>query len=184
MKKLNVTKEELISLGIDIAKEDGLSNITIRDFAKKADVSIGTVYHYFENKDNLLSEIIEGYWDKTINDEIENIVTNSTDFINSIEQIYSILFIKSSDFHKFLIRDLMSIKSKTTSCQMNYHLEELKDQINTLLENHNDILLKINSFSNKDKFLNYLVDNIFSSLRRKDKSLGFMKDSLTIIFNL
>lgn len=182
MKKLNITREELILTGMDIAKKEGLSNITIRSFATKADVSIGTVYHYFENKDNLLSEIIEGYWNETIDKEIELIVDNSTDFIKSIEDIYTLLLNKSLEFHEFLIKDLMSIKGHSSN-QMDYHLEEVKNKFKKLTINHEKVLKKVEEISNLDDFLNYLVDNIFTSLKRKNKDLGFMQKSLEIILN-
>lgn len=182
MKKLSITKEELIDLGIEIAKKDGLGEITIRNFAKNAGVSVGTVYLYFENKDNLLSEIIEGFWNDTINNNIENIINHSENFIISLDEIYSLLYKRSSEFHKFLIRDMMKMGS--SSCSMDFHLNELKNKLCKLTEKYPDIYKKISRVSSIEDFLNYLVDNIFSSLRRKDNHLLFVRESLIILFDL
>lgn len=182
MKKLNITKEELIDLGIQIAKKDGLGKITIRNFANNAGVSVGTVYHYFEDKDNLLSEIIEGFWNDIMNNNIENIINHSENFIISLDEIYNLLYKRSSEFHKFLIRDMMKMGSN--SCSMDFYLNELKNKLCQLTEKHPDIYKKISRVSSIEDFLNYLVDNIFSSLRRKDNHLLFVRESLIILFDL
>lgn len=51
------TKEKIYQSGVSLMKYHGYENITVSQIAKKADVSIGTFYHHFPSKFDLLVEI-------------------------------------------------------------------------------------------------------------------------------
>lgn len=48
------SKERIIESTIDIIKKQGADAVTVRNVCDKADLSIGTFYHYFRDKDDLL----------------------------------------------------------------------------------------------------------------------------------
>ena len=43
---------------------DRPTQLTLRDVARKADVSLGTIAYYFENKDTLLEACLDGYYER------------------------------------------------------------------------------------------------------------------------
>ena len=48
------SKEKIINTTISIIKENGADNITVRDVCSRAGLSVGTFYHYFRDKDDLM----------------------------------------------------------------------------------------------------------------------------------
>ncbi|MGB8454240.1 MAG: TetR/AcrR family transcriptional regulator [Anaerocolumna sp.] len=56
-KQALATKKRIYNSGIRLIKQHGYENITVAQIAKKADVSIGTFYHHFQSKFDLLAEI-------------------------------------------------------------------------------------------------------------------------------
>ncbi len=50
------TKKYIYECGIELIRHYGYDNVTVEDIAKQAKVSIGTFYHYFVSKSDLLEE--------------------------------------------------------------------------------------------------------------------------------
>lgn len=51
------TKNTIYNAAIELMDADGFDNITIADISKKAGVSVGSFYHYFGSKHEILAEI-------------------------------------------------------------------------------------------------------------------------------
>ena len=53
------TKTRIYNAAIELMERKGFENITIADISKKAGVSVGAFYHYFESKNDILVEIFD-----------------------------------------------------------------------------------------------------------------------------
>lgn len=51
------TKKRIYNCGIELIQSNGFDQVTVEEIAKKAQVSVGTFYHYFSSKFDLLAEI-------------------------------------------------------------------------------------------------------------------------------
>jgi TetR/AcrR family fatty acid metabolism transcriptional regulator len=51
------TKNRIYTAAIDLMDRDGFEKITIADISRKAGVSVGAFYHYFDSKNDILAEI-------------------------------------------------------------------------------------------------------------------------------
>ena len=51
------TRNRIYTAAIELMEEKGFGNFTIEDISKKADVSVGAFYHYFDSKNDILAEI-------------------------------------------------------------------------------------------------------------------------------
>ena len=49
-------RERVLRAAIELAAEGGYDGVQMRAVAERADVALGTVYHYFSSKDHLLAE--------------------------------------------------------------------------------------------------------------------------------
>ena len=54
-------RSRLIRAALELAAEGGYDGVQMRDVAQRADVALGTVYHYFTSKDHLLAESMVEY---------------------------------------------------------------------------------------------------------------------------
>lgn len=61
-----------------ILLEHGYEQLTIRNVARICDVAVGTVYRYFDSKDDLVAEIMHGDWDPALQRMREAAETVST----------------------------------------------------------------------------------------------------------
>ena len=76
------TRNKIYKIAFDLMKQKGFDNITIEDISKKAGVSVGTFYHYFKSKNDILFEIYHRA-DEYFNDKVLNKLKSD----NSLEQI-------------------------------------------------------------------------------------------------
>ena len=65
MRQKVLSKEIIIDIAEEIIKEEGLDACTARYLAAKANCAIGTIYNYFDSRDDLLDHIFKSSWNKT-----------------------------------------------------------------------------------------------------------------------
>lgn len=51
------TRHRIYTSAIELMEENGFGNFTIEDISKRAGVSVGAFYHYFDSKNDILAEI-------------------------------------------------------------------------------------------------------------------------------
>jgi TetR/AcrR family transcriptional regulator, fatty acid metabolism regulator protein len=62
--ELKKEKQQVIfDSALKVIKGKGFHQARIADIAKEAGISYGLVYHYFRNKEDLLNEILDQWWD-------------------------------------------------------------------------------------------------------------------------
>ena len=76
------TRNRIYSSAIELMEENGFGNFTIEDISKRAGVSVGAFYHYFDSKNDILAEIFY-----RADDYFSNYVVNSINNKSIIEQI-------------------------------------------------------------------------------------------------
>ena len=82
MNKIVTSKEEILQTSRKLIQQHGWSAVSIRSVAAACDVSVGSIYNYFDSKTDLVGATIESVWqeifhkpeEKTIfqNDERRN----------------------------------------------------------------------------------------------------------------
>lgn len=63
-------RERIVRAAIELAAEGGYDAVQMRDVAARADVALGTIYHYFSSKDHLLAATLV-QWSRDLRDQLE-----------------------------------------------------------------------------------------------------------------
>lgn len=99
-KKIKVgRREELIQIAVDFFSENGFQGTSIRDIANKLGVSISVIYHYFNNKEELWSAIIE-YSVKNLPEKLELAVMGGGHALERLRRLLRAHLTASSDYSK------------------------------------------------------------------------------------
>ena len=77
----------MIEAALELAAEGGYDGVQMRGVAERADVALGTVYHYFTSKDHLLAESMVEYI-RQLSDWVEHYPAVGT---NSYERVLDLL---------------------------------------------------------------------------------------------
>lgn len=166
LRKLILNKTKIIAI------EDGVEAINIRLIAKRSNISIGTVYNYFDNKDDILLELTQEYWQDALKDMSDKIKDDL--FYININKIFIFLNEKIDDLASVLMNSLENIKPTAKNC-MNEMQKSLSQQIISLIDMDYRIKKEIwNEIFTKDKFAEFIIIHIFFSLKQKQKNIDFL----------
>ncbi len=73
-KKSEITKEAVYTAALELMVEKGFRGATIRDICKRANVSVGTFYSYYQNKRDIIREVYlpgDAFFLETVSHELE-----------------------------------------------------------------------------------------------------------------
>jgi AcrR family transcriptional regulator len=74
-------KEKILSSALQLFCEKGYYNTTTNEIAQRAEVSIGSLYSYFKDKDTIFLEVLDRYHDKFA--LAKNEITNNLDLLKT-----------------------------------------------------------------------------------------------------
>ncbi len=178
-------KDRIIEAGFELICENGYYNTNTAEIAKKADVSTGIVYQYFNDKHDILMEAIEKYGDdiffpmlkisykeinitnfnETIRNMIENYVSNHKVSKIAHEEIMAMVHSDKDIADYYYKRELeMTDALKTILIKNNFNEQNLYEKVHVmigLIDNlcHEKIYHKHSSM-NYDIMTNIVIENI------------------------
>lgn len=178
-------KDRIIEAGFELICENGYYNTNTAEIAKKADVSTGIVYQYFNDKHDILMEAIEKYgediffpmlklsykeinitnFNETIRNMIENYVTNHKVSKIAHEEIMSMVHSDKDIADYYYKKELeMTDTLKTILVKNNFSEQNLYEKVHVmigLIDNlcHEKIYHKHSSM-NYDIMTDIVIENI------------------------
>lgn len=178
-------KDRIIEAGFELICENGYYNTNTAEIAKKADVSTGIVYQYFNDKHDILMEAIEKYgediffpmlklsykeinitnFNETIRNMIENYVTNHKVSKIAHEEIMAMVHSDKDIADYYYKRELeMTDTLKTILIKNNFSEQNLYEKVHVmigLIDNlcHEKIYHKHSSM-NYDIMTDIVIENI------------------------
>jgi len=106
-------KESIVSAALDLFAQHGFKKVSVNDIAQKADVSPVTIYNHFENKDNLVYEVIRYqlslmmeyyetiiYGEGTFPEKIKEIVFNKVEVASQFRGELAFITFRDSSIYK------------------------------------------------------------------------------------
>ena len=64
MNKVVTSKEEILQTSRELIQKKGWSAVSIRSVASACNVSVGSIYNYFDSKTDLVGATIESVWNE------------------------------------------------------------------------------------------------------------------------
>lgn len=147
-------KERIIDAGFELICENGYYNTNTAEIAKKADVSTGIIYQYFNDKHDILMEAIKKYGDdiffpmlklsnkeinitnfnETIRKMIEHYVTNHKVSKIAHEEITAMIHSDKDIANYYYKRELeMTNILKNFLIQNNFHDKNLYEKVHIMI---------------------------------------------------
>ncbi len=158
-------RERILSVAIKEFADNGFQNTSIQQIAKKAGISVGSVYKYFENKETMFSMVVhEGM--SSLEDLLMSLADSSEDIIVKAEKIIREL-LKYSRKHPELIKLYCQLTTSDNSDFLNgisQRIEAVSASVYTVAiskaQETGDVRNDINP-----AFFAFLLDNIFMMLQ-------------------
>jgi AcrR family transcriptional regulator len=134
-------RNRIIEKGFELMCENGYYNTTIPDIAKNADVSVGIIYQYFNDKKDIFMEGVKNYSNNIMYPMINILETKEIKIKNLKSVIESMIdnFIKTHTITKKAHEELMAMSYLDEDVANIFKNSELEmtNKIVSLLENNN-----------------------------------------------
>lgn len=130
------TKKEIIrEAAIDVIAENGFDDATIEKIAKRAKVAVGTVYNYFNKKEDILDYIFQVEYEKRVK-FLEQLKTEDIHPLKKIRDIMTMHFAQlrgNPNLAKVILKERSFIKQNKIEYIRKF--EELPNFIKNIIEN-------------------------------------------------
>src|SRR5659263_436680 len=93
-RKKEKTKDNIIDCAVSVFKEKGFKETSMEEIAEKSDVSKGTLYNYFQDKESILV----GYFQTVIADYGKNMTENFVENKDIKSTLYNLIAFISDIF--------------------------------------------------------------------------------------
>ncbi|AXX91706.1 TetR family transcriptional regulator [Malaciobacter molluscorum LMG 25693] len=151
-------RKEIAISCMDLIYDVGIRKLTVDEVAKKANIGKGTVYEYFENKEDIVFEIINMHIQKAQQDFCKKIKKLKT----TREKIYEVF--------SFVLDN-----SENSVRRFNYY----KEYVSIVLSNENENMLKFNC--NCKDFITQQIENILNEAVNKGELNGNASELVEVI---
>jgi AcrR family transcriptional regulator len=175
-------RQALLDCARRIECSEGVDGINIRRLATEAGIAVGTVYNYFESKQEVLFALTEDFWSGAL-EEMQDRVSGGR-FSDQAGRMISFLRATMHDCAEILMRslheDAAEGRARMTSMQ-----RALKKILIKRLEQDEAIRPDVWSEAfTREAFAEFVLANMLSLLRQKDDDAGVFLEVLQRILYL
>lgn len=86
-KVLENVKENILNTARDMILVEGLNSISIRELSSRCNISIGTIYNYFDSKQDIVISVVWQEWYSTLN-RMDYHNNSNIDYIEKLKIIF------------------------------------------------------------------------------------------------
>jgi len=175
MRKKNQDRRQcLLACARRIECTEGTDALSIRKLASEANIAVGTVYNYFESKQEVLLAMTEEFWHEALR-EMQGTITGER-FSEQICQIYAFLAFKLNDCAKTLMMSLRD-NAEGGRARMASMQETVGRAMVQRLENDKFIRKNLwNERFTKEAFATFVMDNMLFALRQSQENIDFFAE--------
>lgn len=155
--KLDNQKEIIFNTAKEIILSKDIQKFSMRMVSKKCNLSIGTIYKYYGNKNDILIDVTKDFWVSYIT-FIKNNVNQSSDFLERIKFYYDALVTFSTKFNYLILSKELSASFKKVGKTHHDKAQKIFTEIVA-----NDVSGTLNVSEHKAEILaNFICNNLVS----------------------
>lgn len=190
----NFRKQEIITAAVKLFAGKGYEHTTLDEIAEASEFGKGTIYNYFQNKEEIYLAIIEEILENhsKLMSEIAESSSDLKDFLTRLTRAAIKLSLENKEAFSLMVRvrtqaagNDPSIKSGMLQKNMQKNNKILQDKFNDAIKNNEIRLLDINSLINMYRsmifpYLHFLICCKNNESIDPDKEAEFI---LSVLFN-
>lgn len=157
-------KDRILAAAVDEFKEHGFANASIRNIANNAEISLGNIYRYFANKEDLYLAVINPFME-SVKQSVEQEFVFKDKSMKEMSVIFVRFLMQYSD-ELLIIRKGNSVHYDTF---VNYITEVLSNKIREMMEGSSpEIDEKIKNPEFYNAIAEGFLNSLFKILRNED----------------
>ncbi|MGN0426121.1 MAG: TetR/AcrR family transcriptional regulator [Acetatifactor sp.] len=172
------SKEAILKACRDIAASKGLAAVSMRSVADRSQVALGTLYNYYENKDELMLATVEEIWKDIFHMDCGCSAEQS--FLNYVEYLFECVQKGAEHYPDFFSAHSVSIASSAkdkAKSSMEHCFKHIKKGLLKALQADRNVSVDAFSASfEEQKFIDFVFDNLLMLLVQGKKSCGLLME--------
>lgn len=170
MNKVVTSKEEILQTSRKLIQKKGWAAVSIRSVASACNVSVGSIYNYFDSKTDLVGATIESVWNEIFHTPEDDSVFQ--DIQSCVQWIYQRMAYGNEKYPGFFTLHSISYMKEDKSDgihRMHHAWQHILDGICGVLKN--DLKVRKDAFTDEftaEKFSGILFSLILSALLKQD----------------
>lgn len=181
MNRPAASRETILAAAKRIAYSQGLSQVNIRKTAAECGIAVGTVYHYFNDKADLIVAILEDFWQKVFHDDL-CVEEEWSSYIVFCKSFYDKLYVSLHTFEQGFLQELhaqeeaVRVRGRQTEERCFGHIRQGMLQV---LQKDTAIPSRVWSESfTKEKLVEFTFSNMMDQLRAGNEHCCFLLELL------
>lgn len=166
-------QDNIILAAKEILKKNGYNALSVRSVANKCNIAVGTIYNYFQNKNQLVAAAILQDWNKALL-EIDEAIIPATDFPEGMCRIYSkiekFVFLYQDTWRQFSDMD-------GSSWVITSHHRVLRQQISKRIEK----LIDKTGYKKLESCLELLAETVLAAVLQPDISINQFRTMMELL---
>lgn len=157
-----ISKEYLLKHAQDI----GMQNLSIRTLAKQANVSVGTVYNYYPSKKDLVGELLNLFWERSLSKDVCRI-QKGQGFVDYLNVLFEKTLMNTDNFREIMYAQLKFLKEDPSN--PNSYYMHMKQGLLKVLQSdsHIDDTLWNDSFT-RNWFIDFILESMMAQLLKDE----------------
>ncbi|MGN0658907.1 MAG: TetR/AcrR family transcriptional regulator [Emergencia sp.] len=160
------SKEAILRVCCDIVASKGLAAVNMRSVADQCQIALGTLYNYFDSKDELLLATVEEIWREIFHRDSRS--PAGPRFSEYVEYIFACVQKGAESYPGFFTAHSVSIASsgkEKAKSSMNHYFRHMKEELLQVLETDDSVSDEAFSPSfEKEDFVDFVLDNLLMLL--------------------
>ena len=157
------SKDTILEKAMEIALSSGIDKVSIRKISSACGITIGSVYNNYKDKESLITDIAEGFWQDIFKDQ-EQLYREGMPFTMFLEQYYILLYGRLSPYDKSWLKEMEGRIPEKTAIPIMRKVLDKDTRINGSIWNME---------LNEDAFCEYVFINIMALLRAGENNCRF-----------
>lgn len=173
MRKRDETlRDQLLTVAREIVTTSGAQALNIRELAARTGIATGTIYNYFENKDEVLLTLSEEYWRNALA-ELKTQLRPER-FSDQLKHICAFLTERIEDTRGNLMKNLGGARSDGVQRMRGFHSLVIAE-LTTLLTLDEQIRPELwtDEFT-RERFARFVFDNLLASVSSETCEHAFL----------
>ena len=177
MKRAAASLDEVIQRAIELISSDGVSSLTIRGLSEATGVSVGTLYNYFGDKTGLIFQVMDAFWESTLNGDVVQAIAKPLALPDMLAEIYAILRERSCLFHHDFISDVRMVGSlpEGHACTRANYLMVVQQRLRDMVHRFPEFAARVQEEGVEDEFVQFIMDNFMALLSRNAPDVGLLR---------
>lgn len=170
------SKEAILKVCRDIVASKGLTAVSMRSVADKSQIALGTLYNYFDNKDELLLAAVEDIWKDIFH--MNGRCSSEQSFPEYVNYFFECVQAGAKHYPGFFSAHSINIanseKEKAKSTMGNYFKHMKESMLEVLQADSNVSVDAFSSSFERSEFIDFVLDNLLMLLVQGKKSCGML----------